>query len=1091
MTRASKIVPSPIPAWCIPRASIEERLGEAVRHRITTVTAGAGFGKSTALARWAPEVRGAWYTLGPEDMTLGTLTGGLMAALGLRVPDLPADLSTPAGQALLTSREEHARAEALAAHLAEWLDERLRDDLILVLDDLQELHAGSPAVRFVETLCRTTPGLLHLVLASRAEPPFPLARLRARGQVLTIDAAALTFSRAEVEALLQATLGSGTSELAGPVHELTGGWPAAVRLAAEAMRSVPPGRFAEVLAGLRRPGGALFTYLAEEVLAREPERARTLLRQVSEFDWFTMELCAAVGMRGTPETLAGLLRTGLFVQPAGGEPGTYTVHALVREFVREHLPLAESRRRALHRRAAVWFESQGEVEQAMRSHAAASDARAIARLIKERGADLIARGAAESVLALAGTLPIEVRDSGVEEVVGEALVFRGDLELALECFRRAAANGGDLPPSLAWRMGWIHLSRGEREAALRVYKRARLDGSRPRDEAQLFVSMASACLLQGDAEACRRFANQALRAAEAAGAWSAAAGAHGMLMTEAMGNDPAAADAHFRLALEAADRANDVVTSATVRRNRASQLNEEGRYEEALQEIEISLRQAELAGSPAGRAHSLLNRGEVRAHLGRLDEAIPDLKAARDLYHRSGSLKACWAVLDLAAVYRKRGDLALARTTLDEGAALAEQSRDVQGLASARQNLALLVALEAPEEASRLAAEAVAAVRSWGLGLAQALVSAGWVALARGERDEAAALGTEAADEARSVRQRPALAEALEVQALAASDLNRQRTLLEQAAAVWREIDNPLGWARVELALARFSPGPAARALALAAERRLLAMGVRPRAAARAAGLLAFLPDDDSPSLEILTLGGFRVIRDGQAVPETEWKSKKARDLLKILLARRGRPTRREVIWEVLWPEEAPDGLAKRLSAALSVTRAVLDPQHRFPPDHFVAADPSAVWLDSSHVPVDVNTFLAESAAGFALLRQERLTEAREVLASAEAGYTGDFLEEDLYQDWAAPLREEARATYISVARELARAAVGVADPDAAVRYYLRILQRDAYDEEAHLGLVSALAGAGRHGEARRSYRTYVSRMEELGVEPAAFPRAA
>jgi DNA-binding SARP family transcriptional activator len=193
---------------------------------------------------------------------------------------------------------------------------------------------------------------------------------------------------------------------------------------------------------------------------------------------------------------------------------------------------------------------------------------------------------------------------------------------------------------------------------------------------------------------------------------------------------------------------------------------------------------------------------------------------------------------------------------------------------------------------------------------------------------------------------------------------------------------------------------------------------------------------------------------------------------------------------ETLWPEERPERLPKRLSVVLATLRAVLDPDRRFPSEHFVGGDDEAVWLDREHVPVDVEGFLADAAAGLGMLRAGRSEEAREVLAGAETSYTGDFLEEDPYEEWTASLREEARANYIAVARALAGAAAEAGDHDAAVRYFLRILERDAFDEEAHLGLVSTFASAGRHGEARRSYRAYVARMEELDVEPAAYPSA-
>ena len=111
-------------------------------------------------------------------------------------------------------------------------------------------------------------------------------------------------------------------------------------------------------------------------------------------------------------------------------------------------------------------------------------------------------------------------------------------------------------------------------------------------------------------------------------------------------------------------------------------------------------------------------------------------------------------------------------------------------------------------------------------------------------------------------------------------------------------------------------------------------------------------------------------------------------------------------------------------------------------------------------------------------------------LTTAEAPYSGDFLEEDAYEEWALALREEARATYIEVARVLADEAVAAGDVDAATRHYLRVLERDPYDEPAHLGLVGSFESARRHGEARRAYQAYCARMDAIGVESVPFTGA-
>jgi DNA-binding SARP family transcriptional activator len=168
----------------------------------------------------------------------------------------------------------------------------------------------------------------------------------------------------------------------------------------------------------------------------------------------------------------------------------------------------------------------------------------------------------------------------------------------------------------------------------------------------------------------------------------------------------------------------------------------------------------------------------------------------------------------------------------------------------------------------------------------------------------------------------------------------------------------------------------------------------------------------------------------------------------------------------------------------------VLDPHRRHEQDHFVGSDKSAVWLRDEHVAIDAERFLTAALDALALVRGDA-PDAYDRLAAAEASYAGDFLEEDAYEDWAIAFREELRTTYVGVVRALAELAAAAGDVDATVRYSLRLLERDPYDEPAHLGLVVALDDAGRHGEARRRFRLYSARMDEIGVESAPFPTAA
>jgi ATP/maltotriose-dependent transcriptional regulator MalT/DNA-binding SARP family transcriptional activator len=1087
-TPASRILPPVLPAAFLDRPELLRRLGEVAARRLTTVVAGAGFGKSTLLAALASRVHSAWYSLQPEDASLPTFLRGLMDALRLRLPELPDELDTVLASSLGPDTDDLVRADALAAALGEALELRLASDLVLVLDDVHELPAGGPPARLVEGLARHAPAPFHLVLSSRVEPPFPIQRLRGRGQVLELDGALLALGPEETAELLVAVLGPDGRELSEPLHRMTGGWPAATCLAAESLRRQRPRERASSLAALRRPGGLLFAYLAEEVLAGEDPVLRELVRRVAPLRRFTAELCHALDVEADPEMLARLARRGLFLQPRTVD-GWFVLNDLVREVVLASMPVEAGELRELHRRAAAWLAAGGHLEEALASVVACGDPPATAAFLVEHGPAMLASGATDGVVAAAAGLPAELRGSALEQVEGEARQVKGDWQGALECFRRAAGQERELAPGLAWRTGLIHYMRGELDQAMEVFRRARQDGEPDADQALLLAWTATVHFLRHETDACRAAGQRALDAAAAGGDDHALAAAHtAMGMLAALEGDRAANDAHYRRALEAAERAQDVLQLARIRANLGSRSNEESFYREALVELEAAMRLAELSGYAAFLALAQTNRGEAQLGLGRLDEAIVELEAAKVTYQRLGSRRVAYPLGDLGVVYRERGDLALARAAYEEAIGFAERAGDLQGLVPALAGLARVLAGDEPDRAARLADRAI----GYGPGMAwvEAQLAAGWVALAAGEREPAAGFAAAAAAAAGTRRDRAGLAEALELRALAAPDPARELPRLREAASIWAAVGNRLGEARNALAQARLASaagGVRGTAAVEEAERRLRSLGVRVGAEV-AAGLLRAVAAPPRDPVRIQALGGFRVLRAGEPVPAEEWQSHKARDLLKVLVARRGRAVPREALMEALWPDEDPAKLSNRLSVALSTVRTVLDPDRRHPGDRFVKADKHVVAL--AHVPVDVEEFLAAAAGGLDRFARGERAEALSLLTAAEAAFTGDFLEDDPYEDWAVSLREEARAAYLAVARTLARAAAEAAEHDQAVRYHLRVLERDAYDEEAHLGLVATLVAAGRHGEARRRYRIYGEQMGELGVEAAPFPSA-
>jgi DNA-binding SARP family transcriptional activator len=392
--------------------------------------------------------------------------------------------------------------------------------------------------------------------------------------------------------------------------------------------------------------------------------------------------------------------------------------------------------------------------------------------------------------------------------------------------------------------------------------------------------------------------------------------------------------------------------------------------------------------------------------------------------------------------------------------------------------LAAVLADDDPETARRYAMDA--ATRATSLERAHALGVWSWVELVSGDRIQAAKLARQAQVEARRTGDSRSLARALELSA--ASRQPPDAAQIEAAIGLWREVGDPIATGRAELMLAACRDD-FARVEKLRAELSRRGVG----AELGVVRLFLAVPGQ-APEAAVTTLGRFAVSRAGQTVPLGAWQSRKARDLLKILAARRGRPLTRDAAAEALWPGEAAGQLPNRLSVALSTLRKVLDPARSHPADHFIVADGQSLALD--HVRLDIVDFLDAAGDGVTLASQGDWAAAEGRLRRAEALYAGDFLEEDLYEDWAVDCREEARSAAQEVSRLLARAAVRRGNEEDGARYLRRLLERDPYDADAWTALLGTQLRLRRYGEARRQHAVYARRMAELGVSPVPLARS-
>ena len=370
-----------IPRWrrsSVARPRLSERLSRGAESALTLVSAPAGFGKTTLLAEWlavaAADGRSvAWLSLDQRDNDPALFWTYLVAALNTGAP------GGGAGALSLPQPPQPPNEAGLVALLND-LD-AISNDVVLVLDDYHVIDARDvqDAMAF---LLEHLPPQIHLVIASRADPPLPLARLRGRGELAEIRAADLRFTPGEAAAYLNEVMGLVlTAADVAALEGRTEGWIAALQLAALSMQ----GRedvtaFIDGFAGDDR---YIVDFLAEEVLQRQSEHVQHFLLQTSILDRLSGPLCDAVtGQDDGKAKLTALERGNLFLVPLDDRRRWYRYHQLFADVL--HARLLDEQPDdvpELHRRASRWLEQNGEPSEAIRHALAARDF--------ERAADLV------------------------------------------------------------------------------------------------------------------------------------------------------------------------------------------------------------------------------------------------------------------------------------------------------------------------------------------------------------------------------------------------------------------------------------------------------------------------------------------------------------------------------------------------------------------------------------------------------------------------------------------------------------------------------------------------------------------------------
>jgi LuxR family transcriptional regulator, maltose regulon positive regulatory protein len=433
-------VPRPPPGF-VARSRLVDRLNRGRAASLTLVCAPAGFGKTSVLADWsrlhAPRV--GWLSLDTGDNDPVRFWRHITAALnGLR-PGIAARVAALLGSPGLVSFD--GLVTTIVNELAADPDE-----LLLVLDDYHVIETESVHASLLFLVEHAPPGL-HVVLASRADPPLPLARLRAQGQLAELRAADLRFTAEEAAVLLRELVGQDLhGDAVATLAARTEGWAVGLQLAALSLRDQSDvNGFVETFSGSNR---YVLDYFTEEVLERQPEPVRAFLLETSVLERLSGPLCDAITDRTDSQAMLETIeKANLFLVPLDEVRGWWRNHQLFADLLRARLQQRQPERVfELHRNAARWHEEHGLIDDAMRHATAAGDALWAARLVERHADGLLLRGEETTLQRWLAALPPELASARPRLLLAQTrFVLLEEVESLLDAAERAFPHVADEP----------------------------------------------------------------------------------------------------------------------------------------------------------------------------------------------------------------------------------------------------------------------------------------------------------------------------------------------------------------------------------------------------------------------------------------------------------------------------------------------------------------------------------------------------------------------------------------------------------------------------------------------------------------------
>jgi LuxR family transcriptional regulator, maltose regulon positive regulatory protein len=644
------------------RPRLLARLDESLTCKLALISAPAGYGKTTLVVEWIsqiPQARTGWLSLDEGDNDPARFFNYLIAAIQKARPDAGeralAMLHSPR-----TASTKSLPVETLLNTLVNDLVQ-ISDPIVLVLEDYHVIQSG-PIHQYISYLLDHLPPNVHIILISRAEPPLPLARLRARGQLVEIRTNDLRFTSDEAAEFLKHSMKLNLDNAkVALLSKRTEGWIAGLQLAAVSMSNRDNlDAFINDFTGSNR---YIMDYLVEEVLQGQPDHIQQFLHYTCPLNRLCAGLCDEI-MAGAYEfteqsgakltrpaaasILSSLERANLFIVPLDDRQEWYRYHRLFADLLRKRLELASPELTPrIHLMASRWFEQTGNLPEAIEHSFSAGDFDRAASLIEQAGEPILRRSETSILLTWIEKIPKPLILTRPKLGIFHALALiissqkYDQVEAQLDQIQEAAPDG-ELDGEIATLRGLLTMLQGNLKDSLQLSRRAL--GRLP-EERLLFKSLA----------------------------------ADNLGMCYVLSGDTASATQAFEEAARLAQRSENIMMAAGALSNLAGLQYLRGHLRDARANYKTIL---ELSTDTGGRrlpvaGKALTGLGELAREWNDLETAANYLSEAVELLSQFVEIGLVICYLSLARVRQAQGDWDKAWALLSKAQKLALESRSI------------------------------------------------------------------------------------------------------------------------------------------------------------------------------------------------------------------------------------------------------------------------------------------------------------------------------------------------------------------------------------------------------------------------------